>query len=130
MIPVFPAIFFGIMSKRVTLKGAAVSVIVGLLLATLFVVDELLGASGKDLFPFLHYKFTANFGFRGLWAEMLITAVLFTVSAFTEKTSPEKLENTTINYSKSVAVFEGIGDWRLHLGVLSVITLAIYFWLF
>ncbi|MEI6680312.1 MAG: sodium/solute symporter [Mariniphaga sp.] len=130
MIPVFPAIFFGIMSKRVTLKGAAVSVIVGLLLATLFVVDELVGASSKDLFPFLHYKFTVNFGFRGLWAEMLITAVLFTVSAFTEKTSAEKLENTTINYSKSAAVFEGIGDWRLHLGVLSVITLAIYFWLF
>jgi SSS family solute:Na+ symporter len=130
MIPVFPAIFFGIMSKKVTLKGATVSVIVGILLATLFVVDELIGASAKDLFPFLHHKYTLNFGFRGLWAELLITAVLFAVSAFTEKTAQEKLEKTTINYSKGVARFEGLSDWRLHLAVLSVATLGIYVWLF
>jgi SSS family solute:Na+ symporter len=130
MIPVFPAIFFGIMSKKVTLKGATVSVIVGILLATLFVVDELIGASAKDLFPFLHHKYTLNFGFRGLWAELLITAVLFAVSAFTGKTSQEKLEKTTINYSKGVARFEGLSDWRLHLAILSVATLGIYVWLF
>jgi SSS family solute:Na+ symporter len=130
MIPVFPAIFFGIASKKVTLKGATASVIVGIVFATLFVVDELIGTRAKELFPFLHYKYTLNFGLRGLWAEMLITAVLFGVSAFTVKTDPVKLEKTTINYSKGVPKFEGLGDWRLHLAFLSVITICIYLWLF
>ena len=42
VIPVFPAIFFGIVSKKVTLKGAAVSVVVGIVLATIFVIDQLM----------------------------------------------------------------------------------------
>ncbi len=131
VIPVFPAIFFGIVSKKVTLKGAAVSVLVGIVLATIFVIDQLLGPNaGKDLFPFLHHKLTLNFGFRGLWAEMLITAVLFAVSAFTEKTAPERLAKTTINYSHKITPFEGITDWRLHLGILSLITLFLYIWLY
>lgn len=130
VIPVFPAIFFGIVSKKVTLNGAKASVIVGIVLATIFVVDQLLGPeTGKQLFPFLHYKLTLNFGYRGLWAEMLITAVLFGVSAFTEKTDPKKLEKTTINYSKGIAKFEGITDWRLHLAILLGITLFLYIWL-
>ena len=130
VLPVFPAIFFGIVSKKVTLKGAAVSVIVGIILATIFVIDQLLGpAAGKELFPLLHHKLTLNFGYRGLWAEILITGVLFAVSAFTEKTTPEKLEKTTINYSMGVARFEGITDWRLHLAILSAITVFLYVWL-
>jgi solute:Na+ symporter, SSS family len=130
ILPVFPAIFFGIVSKKVTLTGAAVSVIVGIFLATIFVVDQLLGPSiGKELFPFLHYKLTLNFGYRGLWAEILITFVLFTVSAFTEKTAPEKLVKTTINYSKGIPKFEGITDWRLLWGILASITLFLYIWL-
>ena len=72
---------------------------------------------------------TLNFGYRGLWAEMLITGVLFAVSAFTEKTSPEKLEKTTMNYSKAITKFEGITDWRLHLTILSGITIFLYIWL-
>jgi solute:Na+ symporter, SSS family len=124
VIPVFPAIFFGIVSKKVTLKGAAASVVVGIFLATIFVIDQLIGPeSGKELFPFLHHKLTLNFGYRGLWAEILITGVLFAVSAFTEKTAPEKLEKTTINYSKGIARFEGITDWRLHLAILSAMTI-------
>jgi len=130
VIPVFPAIFFGIVSKKVTLKGATVSVIAGVILATIFVVDQFLGPeTGKTIFPFLHYKYTLNFGFRGLWAEMLITGILFLVSAFTEKTPPEKLEKTTLNFSGKVAQFAGITDWRLHLGILSVITIFLYVWL-
>jgi SSS family solute:Na+ symporter len=131
VIPVFPAIFFGIVSKKVTLKGAAVSVIVGIILATIFVIDQLLGpVTGKEIFPVLHHKLTLNFGYRGLWAEIFITAVLFAVSAFTEKTAPEKLTRTTINYTKSIARFEGITDWRLHLGLLSLVTLLLYIWLY
>jgi len=130
VIPVFPAIFFGIISKKVTLKAAAVSVIAGVILSTVFVTDQLLGPeTGKEIFPFLHHKLTLNFGYRGLWAEIFITGVLFLVSAFTEKTSPEKLEKTTINYSKRISKFEGITDWRLHLFILSVITILIYIWL-
>jgi len=131
VIPVFPAIFFGIVSKKVTLKGAAVSVVVGIVLATIFVVDQFLGPdTGREIFPLLHHKLTLNFGYRGLWAELLITGVLFAVSAFTEKTAPEKLARTTINYSSGIARFEGIKDWRLHLAVLSAITLCLYIWLY
>jgi SSS family solute:Na+ symporter len=130
VIPVFPAIFFGIVSKKVTLRGATVSVIAGVILATIFVVDQFLGPeTGKSIFPFLHYKYTLNFGFRGLWAEILITGILFLVSAFTEKTAPEKLKKTTLNFSGKVAQFSGITDWRLHLGILSVITIFLYIWL-
>lgn len=130
VIPVFPAIFFGIVSKKVTMKGAIVSVLVGIVLATIFVIDQLIGAAaGEQYFPWLHHTLTLNFGLRGLWAEIFITAVLFGVSAFTEKTAPEKLEKTTINYSKGVAPFEGITDWRLHWSILAMITLGLYIWL-
>ncbi len=130
VIPVFPAIFFGIVSKKVTMRGAIVSVLVGIVLATIFVVDQLVGpVAGQQYFPILHHTLTLNFGLRGLWAEILITGVLFAVSAYTEKTSPEKLEKTTINYSKGVAAFEGITDWRLHWSILAIITLFLYVWL-
>jgi solute:Na+ symporter, SSS family len=130
VIPVFPAIFFGIVSKKVTLKGAAASVLVGVALATIFVVDQFLGPeTGREILPFLHHPLTLNFGYRGLWAEILITAVLFGVSFFTEKTAPQKLISTTFNYTGKIARFEGITDWRLHLGVLSLITLLLYIWL-
>ena len=130
VIPVFPAIFFGIVSKKVTLKGAAVSVLVGIVLATVFVVDQFLGPeTGKEVFPLLHHNLTLNFGYRGLWTEILLTGVLFAVSAFTEKTAPEKLVTTTFNYTGRIARFEGLTDWRLHLGILSMITLALYIWL-
>jgi solute:Na+ symporter, SSS family len=130
IIPVFPAIFFGIVSKRVTLKGAAVSVLFGVILATIFVIDQFIGPeTGKAVFPMLHHKLTLNFGYRGFWAEIAVTGVLFAVSAFTEKTAPEKLQKTTINYSDKISKFEGISDWRLYLGILSIITLFLYIWL-
>jgi SSS family solute:Na+ symporter len=85
--------------------------------------------TGKSIFPFLHHKLTLNFGYRGLWAEILITIVLFTVSAFTEKTDPKRLEKTTIDYSKGIAAFKGLKDWRLHLLILTAITIVILLWL-
>jgi len=130
VIPIFPAIFFGILSKKVTTKGAGVSVLVGIVLSTIFVIDQLIGHDiGKQIFPFLHHPLTLNFGYRGLWAELLITGVLFAVSAFTEKTDPKKLVATTINFKGGIARFEGIKDWRLHLAVLFVLTLLLYYWL-
>jgi len=130
VVPVFPAILFGIISKKVTLKGATVSVFVGIIIATIFVIDQMLGPdAGEQIFPFLHHKLTLNFGYRGLWAEILITLVLFAVSAFTEKTEPYRLEKTTIDYSKRLAAFKGVSDWRLHLVILTMITIAILIWL-
>jgi len=130
VIPIFPAIFFGIVSKRVTARGAGVSVIVGVFLSAIFVIDQLLGPEvGKQIFPFLHHKLTLNFGYRGLWAEIIITIVLFAVSAFTPKTAPEKLAATTLSFKGGIAQFEGFKDWRLHLAVLFLLTILIYFWL-
>jgi len=130
VVPVFPAIFFGILSKKVTLTAAKVSVIVGILIATLFVTDQFIGPdAGEKLFPFLHYKLTLNFGYRGLWATILITIILFVVSSFTQKTSAEKLEKTTVDFNKKIEPFSGITDWRLHLTVLSLVTIALYIWL-
>ncbi len=112
------------------MKAAIVSVFAGVLLSTIFVIDQLIGPeAGKAVFPFLHSKLTLNFGYRGLWAELIITGILFSVSAFTRKTDPEKLIKTTLNYSGVIAKFEGITDWRLHLGIHSIITVIIYFWL-
>jgi solute:Na+ symporter, SSS family len=131
VIPVFPAIFFGIVSKKVTLKGAYASVLFGIALATIFVIDQLLGPdSARNIFPFLHHDLTLNFGYRGLWAEILITGVLFSVSAFTPKTAPAKLAKTTINYHLKTVRFEGWSDWRLIWAVLAVITLGVYVWLY
>lgn len=130
VVPVFPAIFFGIVSKKVTLTAAKVSVVLGILISTLFVIDQFVGVeAGEKLFPFLHYKLTLNFGYRGLWATIFITGILFAVSAFTEKTAPEKLKKTTIDYSKKPEPFSGLSDWRLHLAVLSLITVMLYVWL-
>jgi SSS family solute:Na+ symporter len=130
VVPVFPAIFFGIASKKVTLAGAKVSVLAGILLSTIFVIDQFIGVeSGKQLFPFLHYDLTLNFGYRGLWATMIITAILFLTSAYTTKTAPEKLEKTTVNYAKLPEKFSGITDWRLHLALLTMMTIALYIWL-
>ena len=130
VLPVFPAIFFGIVSKRVTAKGAGISVLVGALLSTVFVIDQILGPeTGSQVFPFLHQPLTLNFGYRGLWAEIIITIVLFAVSAFTEKTAPEKLATTTINFKGAITRFEGLKDWRLHLVILTILTILIYIWL-
>lgn len=130
VIPIFPAIFFGIISKRVTLRGAGISVIVGVLLSTVFVIDQLIGPeAGERVFPFLHHTLTLNFGYRGLWAEIIVTGVLFGVSAFTRKTAPEKLALTTIDYTGKIPKLEGLKDWRVQLIILSIATILIIVWL-
>jgi SSS family solute:Na+ symporter len=130
VVPVFPAIFFGVVSKKVTFTGAKVSVLTGILLSGLFVSDQFMGAEdGQRLFPFLHYPLTLNFGYRGLWATLIITAVLFLVSSFTEKTDPARLAKTTMDYSKKPEPFQGWQDWRFQLAALSAITIGLIVWL-
>jgi SSS family solute:Na+ symporter len=128
--PVFPAIIFGIMSKKVTLKGAYISVIAGVILATIFVTDQLVGPeAGQKLFPFLHHKLTLNFGYRGLWGTIVIIIVLFAVSGFTPKTDKDKLVKTTINWQKRMQPIKNLSDWRLQWIILAIATILVYYWL-
>jgi SSS family solute:Na+ symporter len=127
VMPITPAIAFGIMSKRVTLKGATASVMVGVALATVFVTDQLIGpATGARIFPWLHKTLTLNYTYRGLWGTLAVIATLFLVSAFTEKTSTEKLEKTTMDWGGKIEAFQGLKDWRLQLAILSIITIFAY----
>jgi SSS family solute:Na+ symporter len=130
VMPLTPAIAFGIMSKKVTFKGAAASVIVGLLLCSLFVIDALMPqARARSLFPILHTTFSENYAYRGVLGTAIITIVLFLVSAFTRKTSPEKLVGTTIDWNRKWEPYRGISDWRLHLAILSGITILAYWFM-
>lgn len=125
--PVAPAIIFGILSKRVTAKGALASVVVGCGLAAVFVTDQLIGASeGSRLFPWLHTDLTLNYTYRGLWGTIACVVVLFAVSAFTKKTDPAKLKELTVSWRGQPEPFRGVKDWRLQLAVLSAVTVLLY----
>jgi len=127
VMPITPAILFGILSKRVTVKGALASVLTGLVLATIFVVDQLTPvAKAAKLFPWLHTKLTLNYTYRGLWGTIAIVIVLFAVSAFTQRVDPARLEKITIKWGGPAERFRGLSDWRLHLVILSLATVAVY----
>lgn len=127
VLPVTPAIVFGIMSRRVTFAGAAASVGAGILMATVFVIDQLVGPDmGAKMFPWLHHTLTLNYTYRGLWGTITITLTLFVVSAFTRKTEAAKLDKTTIHWGKKPEPFEGIKDWRFHLAALGIATVFLY----
>ena len=131
VMPLTPAIVFGILSKRVTFAGAAASFFSGIGISALFVTDALLPnkAAAAHLFPFLHYRITENYTYRGFWGTLAITLILFAVSAFTKKTAPAKLEATTIHWGGKLEPFQGLSDWRLHLVFLGAITVVAYWWL-
>jgi solute:Na+ symporter, SSS family len=129
--PLIPAIIFGILSKRVTFAGAATSFFVGIVLAAIYVIDELIPDKtlAAKIFPPLHHHITLNYTYRGAWGMLIITIILFAVSAFTKKTEPEKLEHTTVNWNGTIAPFRGLSDWRLHLTLLVILTVVAYWWL-
>jgi SSS family solute:Na+ symporter len=131
VLPLTPAIAFGILSKRVTFAGAAASFLAGLAISALFVADALLPdkAAARQLFPLLHHPITENYTYRGMWGTLVITIILFAVSAFTRKTEPAKLELTTLQWGRKLEAFQGLTDWRLHLAVLGLITVLAYWWL-
>jgi len=127
IMPVAPAIVFGILSKRVTTMGALASVLVGCGLAALFVTDQLAGSvQGARWFPWLHTKLTLNYSYRGLWGSIAGIAVMFSVSSFTRKTDPAALEKLTVSWKIKPEPFRGIFDWRLQLAILSAATVALY----
>ena len=130
VMPLAPSIFFGICSKRVTVKGAVASVAVGVLLSALFVTDQLIGPDrGAQLFPWFHHEFTLNYTYRGLWTTLLVTATLFAVSSFTRAKDPESLKGLTVDWSGKAEAFRGLTDWRLQLAIISIATVCLYWWL-
>ena len=130
VMPITPAIVFGILSKRVNVRGAVASVLAGIVLAAIYVTDQLMGVeAGRQLFPFLHHDLTLNYTYRGLWGTILITAILFGVSYLTPPPPSERLVNTTVDWGEKWQPFAGIADWRLHLVVLSIVTVLCYWWL-
>jgi solute:Na+ symporter, SSS family len=125
--PVAPAIVFGILSKRVTMKGALASVLLGCVLATIFVTDQLIGPlRGATLFPWLHTKLTLNYSYRGLWGTMACILALFLVSSFTKKTDAAALEQLTVSWTYKQEPFRGLRDWRLQWAALTIITVVLY----
>lgn len=125
--PVAPAIVFGILSKRVTVKGALASVLLGCALAAIFVTDQLIGpVRGANLFPWLHTKLTLNYSYRGLWGTMACVLVLFLVSSFTKKTDAAALEQLTVSWRYKPEPYRGVRDWRLQLAVLTMVTFVLY----
>jgi solute:Na+ symporter, SSS family len=130
VMPITPAIVIGILNKRVNMKGAIASVAVGIVLATFFVRDQLLGPeAGAKAYPFLHHDLTLNYTYRGLWGTIIVIAALFGVSYLTAPPRPEQLATTTVNWGEKWESFQGITDWRLHLAVLVAITVLCYWWL-
>ncbi len=129
VMPVTPAIFFGIMSKRMTFQGAVASAITGTLFASVFVADQLVNANGAQIFPLLHHKFTLNYAYRGAWGTLIATAVLFLVSYSTRPPDQSRVRSLTVDWQSHSAPFQGISDWRLHWCLLALATIAIYAWL-
>ena len=130
VMPITPAIVFGILSRRVNLAGAAASVLAGVAISAVYVADQLLGVErGERLFPLLHHTLTLNYTYRGLWGTLVIIAVLFGVSWMTPPPAAEKVRRTTLSLGDLREPFRGLQDWRLHLAVLSVVTVAAYWWL-
>jgi SSS family solute:Na+ symporter len=129
VMPITPAIFFGIMSKRVTFRGAVASVTAGSLLAVLFVTDQLLGSRGAQWFPWLHLKLTLNYTYRGLWGTLVAIVVLYTASWLTKAPDASHVEGLTVDWNSSITRFQGLWDWRLSLAALTLLTIGIYAWL-
>ena len=127
--PVVPAILFGIISKRVTVRGAVASVLAGVALAAIFVADQLMGAAGETAFPWLHTTLTLNYTYRGMVGLLSSTAILFAVSSITAQTSPERLQKTTLDWDAPAERFHGLSDWRLQLAGLTLATAGLYAWL-
>jgi SSS family solute:Na+ symporter len=130
VMPITPAIVFGILSRRINMPGAVASVFVGAGISTVYIADELLGPeAGQQWFPWLHHTLTLNYTYRGLWGTLAIIAVLFGVSWLTPPSPAEKLARTTIRWRDLAEPFRGLCDWRLQLAALAAVTVGLYCWL-
>ncbi len=128
-VPLVPAIFFAIVSRRINMTGAIWSVLVGSVISTLYVIDGIFPEFGRSNFGFLHLTLTENYTFRGLWEVLVTTVVLFVGSYATQPPSPKKVDGLTVDWSAPVESFRGLSDWRLQLGLLLTVTVCLYAWL-
>ena len=128
-VPLVPAIFFGIVHRRINMTGAVCSVLVGSVISTLYVVDGIFQEFGRAKFGFLHWTLTENYTFRGLWEVILTTVVLFVASYLTHAPRAEKVQGLTVDWSAPAEPFRGLSDWRLQLGLLLTATVCLYAWL-
>jgi SSS family solute:Na+ symporter len=118
------------MSKRVTVKGAVASVLIGSALAALFVWDQLIGeTAGSRMFPWLHTEFTRNYTYRGLWGTLLVVGTLFAVSAFTPRAAAQTLQGLTVDWNRAPEALRGLTDWRVQLTALVIVTIILFAWL-
>jgi SSS family solute:Na+ symporter len=104
-------------------------VLAGSAIAGLFVADQILGPVGAHLFPWLHLKLTFNYTYRGLWGTLGTSLVLFAGSLFTKPPDPLMMKRLTVDWKFTIEPFEGLSDWRLHCGILALMTASIYAWL-
>ncbi|MHB8865024.1 MAG: hypothetical protein ACYC6N_21805, partial [Pirellulaceae bacterium] len=128
-VPLVPAIFFAIVSRRINMQGAMASVLVGSVISTVYVIDNIFPDFGHDNFDFLHKALTENYTFRGLWEVIITTGVLFVVSYATSPPPPEKVLGLTVDWHAPREPFRGLSDWRLQLGMLLTATVGLYAWL-
>jgi SSS family solute:Na+ symporter len=128
-VPLIPAIFFAIVSRRINMTGAIWSVLVGSAISALYVFDGIFPEIGRAKLGFLHLTLTENYTFRGLWEVIITTVVLFVVSYATSPPPPEKVQGLTVDWNEPPEPFRGLADWRLQLGLLLTATACLYAWL-
>ncbi len=128
-VPLVPAIFFAVVSKRVNMAGAVWSVLTGSVISTIYVIDGIFQDFGREHFGFLHLTLTENYTFRGLWEVILTTIVLFLVSYATQRPSDKQVAGLTVEWGAPIEPFRGLSDWRLQLGLLLTATVCLYTWL-
>jgi SSS family solute:Na+ symporter len=128
-VPLVPPIFFAIVNRRVNMTGAAVSVLIGGAISTLYVIDGIFPDFGKAAFPFLHTVLTTNYTYRGLCEVMIVSLVLLAVSYATTAPTAAKVQGLTVDWSAAREPFAGWKDWRLHWAMLLAISAGLYAWL-
>ncbi len=77
IVPVIPAIAWGIFSKKPTFHGAVISILTGFILSIFYVADLFIGEDGSKVFPWLHYPLTENYTYRGTTQFILVSIILF-----------------------------------------------------
>ena len=98
VMPVTPAIFFGIMSKRMTFQGAVASAITGTLIASVFVADQLVNANGAQIFPGPSSQAHAQLCVPRAWGTLIATGVLFLVSYSTRPPDSARVKSLTVDW--------------------------------
>jgi len=125
MLPFAGIFFLGVLWRRATSQGVAAC------LATAAVVCPLLMLNGQFHFlPFMETPLMRPFLHGALLAFAVSMAAFVAASLATKRTSEAKLANTTVTDWRSLVAAgtgRGLGDYRLWLGALLLITAACWY---